>query len=171
MNAGASVDTEKLIADAVDAAEDLPDLLAELVEKTATDPGAPFVPDALEALTALKQHERAAFEALRSELKQAGCPVSVLDEAMAEKNWTPSGRGPRQVNVLIGLAQSAQLFHTPDGAGFADLDINGHRETWPICSKGFRWWLDRRFFEEHGRCGKFGGPAIGAQPHRGEGAF
>ena len=66
MNAGASVDTEKLIADAVDAAEDLPDLLAELVEKTATDPGAPFVPDALEALTALKQHERAAFEALRS---------------------------------------------------------------------------------------------------------
>ena len=41
MNAGASVDTEKLIADAIDAAEDLPDPLAGLVEKTATDPGAP----------------------------------------------------------------------------------------------------------------------------------
>ena len=29
---------------------------------------------------------------------------------------------------------------------FADVDINGHRETWPIRSKGFRWWLARGFF-------------------------
>jgi hypothetical protein len=39
------------------------------------------------------------------------------------------------------------LFHAPDGTGFADLDINGHRETWPIRAKGFRRWLARRFFE------------------------
>ena len=38
----------------------------------------------------------------------------------------------------------------PDGTGFADLDINGHRETWPIRAKGFRRWLARRFFEETG---------------------
>ena len=25
-----------------------------------------------------------------------------------------------------------------------DLDINGHRETWPIRAKGFRRWLARR---------------------------
>ena len=43
--------------------------------------------------------------------------------------------------------RSAELFHAPDGTGFADLDINGHRETWPIRSKGFRRWLARRFFE------------------------
>ena len=77
--------------------------------------------------------------------------MSVLDEAMAEKNWDAErARSEASLNVLIGLAQSAQLFHTPDGAGFADLDINGHRETWPICSKGFRWVVDRRFFEETG---------------------
>jgi hypothetical protein len=35
-----------------------------------------------------------------------------------------------------------------DGTGFADLDVNGHRETWPTRSKGFRRWLTRRFFEE-----------------------
>jgi hypothetical protein len=51
---------------------------------------------------------------------------------------------------LIDLAQTAELFHAPDGAGFADLDINGHRETWPIRNKGFRRWLARRFFEETG---------------------
>lgn len=32
---------------------------------------------------------------------------------------------------------------------YADLDINGHRETWPIRGKGFRRWLARRFFETH----------------------
>ena len=57
------------------------------------------------------------------------------------------GRGPTQADILIDLAQSAELFHAPDGTGFADLDINGHRETWPIRAKGFRRWLARRFFE------------------------
>jgi hypothetical protein len=47
----------------------------------------------------------------------------------------------------MDLAQSAELFHAPDGTGFADLDINGHRETWPIRAKGFRRWLARCFFE------------------------
>jgi hypothetical protein len=43
-----------------------------------------------------------------------------------------------QADILIELAQSTELFHTPDGSAFADLDINGHRETWPIRAKGFR---------------------------------
>ena len=32
--------------------EEIPDPLASLAEKTATDPGAPFMPEALEALAA-----------------------------------------------------------------------------------------------------------------------
>lgn len=55
---------------------------------------------------------------------------------------------PTQANILAELAQSAELFHAPDGTGYADLHINGHRETWPIRSLGFRRWLTRRFFEE-----------------------
>jgi hypothetical protein len=60
---------------------------------------------------------------------------------------TWAGAAPKQADILIDLAQSVELFHAPDGTGFADLDINGHRETWPIRSKGFRRWLTRRFFE------------------------
>ena len=56
------------------------------------------------------------------------------------------GRRPTQADNLIELSRSAEL-HAPDGTGFADLDINGHRETWPIRAKGFRRWLARRFFE------------------------
>ena len=73
--------------------------------------------------------------------------MTALDEAIAEENGDAGGRGPTQADILIDLAQSAELFHAPDGTGFADLDINGHRETWPIRAKGFRRWLARRFFE------------------------
>ena len=138
------------ILDAIEAAEAIPDPLAGLVEQTATDPGAPFMPEALEALAALKQDNRAAFEALRSQLKKAGARVTALDDAIAEENGDQGGRGPTQADILIDLAQSVALFHTPDGSGYADLDINGHRETWPIRAKGFRRWLARRFFEETG---------------------
>lgn len=41
----------------------------------------------------------------------------------------------------------AGLFHAADGTSYADLEINGHRETWPIRSKGFKRWLARRFYE------------------------
>jgi hypothetical protein len=140
-------DPEDLIAIAIEKAEDIRDPLEGIVEKTATDPGAPFAPDAVERLAALKKDDRAAFEALRAQLKKAGCRVTQLDGAIAGKNSDAGGRGPKQADILIGLAQSAELFHSPDGTGFADLEINGHRETWPIRSKGFRRWLARRFYD------------------------
>ena len=147
MNGDDTKEPENLIAAAIDAAEDIRDPLEGLVEKTATDPGAPFAPDTLVRLAALKKDDRAAFEALRAQLKSAGCRVTALDEAIAEENGDRGGRGPTQADILIDLAQSAELFHAPDGTGFADLDINGHRETWPIRAKGFRRWLARCFFE------------------------
>src|SRR5215475_4695780 len=45
---------------------------------------------------------------------------------------------------------AASLFHDPNGTAFADLAIDGHRETWPIRSRQFRHWLRRRYYEESG---------------------
>ena len=70
-----------------------------------------------------------------------------MPEVLAEESGDKGGRRPTQATILIDLAQTAELFHTPDGIAFADLEINGHRETWPIRGKGFRRWLARRFFE------------------------
>ena len=140
-------ESETLMAAATDAAKDIRDPLEGLFEKAASDPGAPFAPDVLLRLVAMKKDDCAAFEALRAQLKSAGCRVTVLDEAIAEENGEGGGRGPTQADVLIDLARTAELFHAPDGTGFADLDINGHRETWPIRAKGFRPWLARCFFE------------------------
>jgi len=54
MNPDAILEADHLIADAIDGAEEILDPLAGLAEKTAVDPGAPFVPEMLEALAALK---------------------------------------------------------------------------------------------------------------------
>jgi hypothetical protein len=132
---------------AIDAAEEVRDPLEHLIERTVADPGAAFAPEVLERLAELKRDDRAAFEALRAQLKKAGCRVTALDDAIAEEIGEAGGRGQTQADILIALAQSAELFHAPDGTGFADLDINGHRETWPIRAKGFRRWLTRCFFK------------------------
>jgi hypothetical protein len=135
------------IVEAIDAAEDISDPLDALVERTTADPGAAFAPEVLERLATLMKEDRAAFEVLRSQLKKVGCRVTALDEAIGEESGDMGGRGPTQADILIDLAQTAELFHAPDGTGFADLDVNGHRETWPIRTKGFRRWLARRFFD------------------------
>ena len=46
----------------------------------------------------------------------------------------PDGRPPSQADILVMLAEAAELFHTPDEIGYADIEINGHRETWAIKS-------------------------------------
>ena len=56
-------------------------------------------------------------------------------------------RSPRSPRILVGLAAGAGLFHTADGTGYADLEITGHRETWPIRRKGFKQWIARQYFE------------------------
>src|SRR5215469_14027170 len=63
------------------------------------------------------------------------------NEASTTSNATGRRAAQKQADTLIELAQSAESFHTPDRTCFADVDVNGHRETWPIRSKGFRHWL------------------------------
>ena len=149
---------ENLIADGISAAEEIFDPLEGLAERTAVDPGAPFMPEVLEQLTALRKEDLAAFETLRAQLKKAGCRMAALDEAIAEEGGDSTGCGPNQADFLIELAQAAELFHTADGTGFADLDVNAHRQTLAIRGKGFRRWLARRFFQETG--GALGSEAL-----------
>jgi hypothetical protein len=58
--------------------------------------------------------------------------------------------------MLTQIAACGELFHTATGTAFADLLVDGHRESWPIRSKRFRGWLRRRYYEATGS-------ALGAQ--------
>ena len=60
--------------------------------------------------------------------------------------------------MLTQIAACDALFHTGTGTAFADLLVDGHRETWPIRSKRFRSWLRRRYYEATG--GALAGHAI-----------
>jgi hypothetical protein len=50
-------------------------------------------------------------------------------------------------DVLLNVATAVRLFHANDGTGFADLIIDGHRETWPLRSKRFQGWLRQHYYE------------------------
>jgi hypothetical protein len=56
----------------------------------------------------------------------------------------------QHIDPMLGASSSAELFHTASGTAFADLMINGHRETWPVRSIRFRSWLRRRYYQATG---------------------
>ena len=50
--------------------------------------------------------------------------------------------------ILVAISQLASVFRDTDGdTCYATVEINGHRETWPVRSKGFRRWLGGRFYK------------------------
>ena len=141
---------EQRIAAAVAQAEPVSDVLDDLVRRSTADPGVPFAREVVAALVALQRANPSAFEGLRARLKDVGVRVTVLDQTIADACGGTSGRQPKQTDTLIELASRAELFHTADGTGYADLDVTGHRETWPIRQKGFLLWLTRAFFDATG---------------------
>jgi hypothetical protein len=53
-------------------------------------------------------------------------------------------------DLLVELGSTLELFHTAAGTAFADVLIDGHRETWAVHSKRLRDWLHRRHYEATG---------------------
>jgi hypothetical protein len=75
--------------------------------------------------------------------------VSALIESARPLAEDKPTRKP-QTAVLAELAEDAELFRTPEGDAFATIPFNGHFETWPLKTRGFRDWLMRRFYETEG---------------------
>ena len=76
------------------------------------------------------------------------CEADELDDVDAKEAPKKRSPGrPSKASMLVRIAQEeAVLFHDSDGRAYADIRLDGHRETWPLKSPGFRRWLDRRFF-------------------------
>jgi hypothetical protein len=54
--------------------------------------------------------------------------------------------------ILVALAQRATVFRAADGdTAYATFEVNGHRETWPVRSKGFRRWLVGQYYRSEGK--------------------
>jgi hypothetical protein len=94
-----------------------------------------------------------------------------IDETLAKEKGKADKNGKAtseksddttQAQQLTKISTAAGLFHTPNGTGYADVSVNGHRETWQIRSKAFKQWLVREFYQRDG--------AGGARANRGQGA-
>jgi hypothetical protein len=75
------------------------------------------------------------------------------DEEAGEDEDTdtdPPAGGPRrkQADILLELASSVALFHTPDKEGYVEILVGNHRENWPIRSRGFKDWLRYEYFKQ-----------------------
>lgn len=62
----------------------------------------------------------------------------------------PTGEGKRggnrELQALLAIVADAEVFHGTDGVGFADVIVDGHRETHPIRGHAFRHWLALSYF-------------------------
>jgi len=53
-----------------------------------------------------------------------------------------------QADRLVSMAlERLTLFHDPDGHAYADLERDGHRETYRLRGRDFKEWLAREFYE------------------------
>ena len=171
MNGDETNEPENLIAAAIDAAEDIRDPLEGLVERTATDPGAPFAPDAAGA-------------ACRAEERR---PRRVRGAARAVEEGRLPGdgarRGHRRGKRRYGRARSDAGRH-PDRSGASRRVVpcaGRHRLRRSRYQRPSRNLADPRqglsplagaplLRGDAGRA-EFGGAAIGAERDRGKGAF
>src|SRR5262245_60315042 len=67
-----------------------------------------------------------------------------MDENLSENVVQFSGEREKQqqnVQALVRTISEDYLFHNQDNAGYADVMMKGHRETWPLRSKRFEFYL------------------------------
>ena len=85
-------------------------------------------------------------------LEYAGMSSSSDDDSKAkfDEMFEQLLKGSRkQADILIDLAlKNCALFHDADNVAYANIEVSGHHETWPIRRRGFKSWLGRLFYEE-----------------------
>jgi hypothetical protein len=52
------------------------------------------------------------------------------------------------VRLLEVAEANAEFFHDPDRVAYAAISVNGHREVWPLTSRGFEDWLRGAYYRQ-----------------------
>jgi hypothetical protein len=81
----------------------------------------------------------------------------------------PQANGLTSADMLTQLWAPGERFYTATGTAYADILVDGHRETWPIRSKRFRGWL--RLLHGDRKCAERTSDPLRARPARGAGAI
>jgi phage/plasmid primase-like uncharacterized protein len=90
-------------------------------------------------------------EAVRALVSEASPFTFERNEASPEPDEpSKKKRAPTQAEILLRLAEAAELFHSPDSTAYADVVVADHRQTHAIRSKGFKHWLAWSYHQETG---------------------
>jgi Bifunctional DNA primase/polymerase, N-terminal/Primase C terminal 2 (PriCT-2) len=87
----------------------------------------------------------------------AGTLFYLADQANPDWRGSEKSEKPSAAVMLARIAAEAHsddgraLFHNADGQGYADLIVNGHRETHPVRSQSYKQWLVREFYQSSGK--------------------
>jgi hypothetical protein len=82
-----------------------------------------------------------------------GEPVRQSRENSKAAESAADSQKPTQADKLVALASEMELFHSlgADPAAFVSFTRDGHRETWPVNSSGFKEYLSKRYFLENAK--------------------
>jgi hypothetical protein len=72
----------------------------------------------------------------------------LVDEPAVATAAAEAARDQKQVDILVGIASEAELFHNAEKTAFATITLDGHGETHAVMSQGFRSWLRHRFYKQ-----------------------
>lgn len=136
---------EQTVSAAVAAASIIIDPIQQLLMDVESDPGACFEDDALDALAELRSSDAAKYQRMRAKLQFSKVNVRELDKLTMSRDGKSRGT-TSSIDILQQVADDIDLFRTPGGEVYADVMVDGHRETWAISSQGFCRWLTRGFF-------------------------
>jgi hypothetical protein len=81
-------------------------------------------------------------------LADHGCTWNDLGEILGAVRR--GGRARATANGRSPAPLGGYFFHSPDGTAYADLHVNGHRQTWPVRSPAFQHHVRRQTFEQGG---------------------
>jgi hypothetical protein len=93
-----------------------------------------------------KDTARAFLSAKKDEGELKTGSINDLLKTAGEVN--PVKKGPTQAEILIKLADAAEVFRDFDQKAYATFRVNNHKETWRVRSATFKKWLVHQFYDE-----------------------
>ena len=91
-----------------------------------------------------------AVEELAKEIADNGGVAALYDSTM-KKNQPQKKEKPTQTQQLIEIAETGELWRTPDYEAYVTIPIGGHWENKRLRSADFRCWLVGRYAETHNK--------------------
>lgn len=130
------------------------EVIKKALESTADDIGAPFEPDVIKALSAIKKDSPAEYLRHRKAFKDVNKSVTLgmLDSLVKQHGGDTGSDSESTTDVLVNLTtENAELFTDENKEPFASFAQDEHTEIWGLHSSGFREWLSYKFYSEFGK--------------------